>query len=298
MPTLYVGLGANIGDKEAAINAALLTFGWRIGPMLGCSSLYATAPVGFSSPHQFLNAVAAFDTQLAPAELLRITQEVEKQLGRTVKSSVSGYADRTIDIDLLMLGDACLSDSQLTLPHPQMANRRFVLEPFAEIAPDVVHPSTGKTIKEMLNDLNGKCSIEQANQYSDQLLAGINKLLPQLSASASPLDKQGLLTIIASPATQVYVLHDELGMVCGMATLCFALSPTGKKAWVEDVVVDSQCRGRGYAKALLCRLEEAARSEGAKCLMLTSRPSRVEANKLYRKLGFELRKTNVYKKQL
>lgn len=100
---LYIGFGANIGQRAATIYEAIRQLGERIGPVKACSSLYETAPVGFSSPNRFLNAVAEFDTTLSPEQLLLVTQDIEKKLGRRRKSINGVYCDRTIDIDLLWL---------------------------------------------------------------------------------------------------------------------------------------------------------------------------------------------------
>ncbi len=290
---LYIGLGANIGDREDAIRQAIRTLNERIGALVGCSSLYETRPVGFTSENLFLNAVAAFNTQLSPHELLRITQEVERELGRTTKSKDGIYADRPIDIDLLLMDNEVCNEPSLTLPHPHLAERRFVLEPLCELAPDLRHPTTGLSVKEMLAQLN-TLNIESAEDADVPLLAALNRLLPQLSASAHPLTMEALSEMTASPYTYIYIGRDEEGEVQAMATLCLCTSPTGCKAWVEDVVVDSACRGRGYAKALIAHLQAESARLGAKSLNLTSRPERQAANKLYQHMGFKLRTTNVY----
>ena len=129
MPLLYISLGANTGSRAATLRQALEALDRRLGRRVGCSSFYETEPVGFVSPHKFLNAAAAYETELTPRQLLRATQEVERLLGRTSKSRDGRYADRPIDIDLLMLDGVVVSEPDLCLPHPAMAGRRFVLEP-------------------------------------------------------------------------------------------------------------------------------------------------------------------------
>ena len=141
---LYVALGANLGHRKHNITQAIEALARRIGPCGGCSALYETKPQGFASEHLFLNAVAVFETNLPTAQLLDITQDIERSLGRTTKSHDGLHTDRTIDIDLLVYGRQIVQTDSLTLPHPQMTRRRFVLEPLAEIAPELVHPILGQ----------------------------------------------------------------------------------------------------------------------------------------------------------
>lgn len=149
MVNVYLGLGTNLGDKEQHLRNAVAKIEERIGKVISLSAFYATAPWGFSSDNAFLNAVVCVESGLLPLEVLSETQAIERELGRTAKSVAGAYADRVIDIDLLLYGDTVLAIDGLTLPHPLMAERRFVMEPLAEIAPEVVHPILGQTMKEL-----------------------------------------------------------------------------------------------------------------------------------------------------
>ncbi|WP_286031792.1 2-amino-4-hydroxy-6-hydroxymethyldihydropteridine diphosphokinase [Phocaeicola coprophilus] len=150
MAEVYVSLGTNLGDKDNNLRTAVRLMQERIGKVISLSSFYETAPWGFQSEHSFLNAAACIETRLSPEQLLLVTQQIERELGRTQKSSGNAYKDRLIDIDLLMYDDLQIHADQLVLPHPLMTERRFVLEPLAEIAPEIIHPVTGKTIRELL----------------------------------------------------------------------------------------------------------------------------------------------------
>ena len=146
---IYLGLGTNLGDKELNLRVAVQKIEERIGKVISLSAFYATAPWGFQSDNNFLNAAAGVETSLSHFDILERTQRIEQAIGRLHKSHDGVYSDRLIDIDLLLYGDKILQDERLSLPHPLMAERKFVLEPLAEIAPDVVHPVLHKTIREL-----------------------------------------------------------------------------------------------------------------------------------------------------
>ena len=147
---LYLGLGTNLGDKEANLHTAVREIEKRIGKVTSLSAFYATEPWGFTSANTFLNAACAVETFLTPLEVLKETQAIERELGRTKKSADGVYSDRLIDIDLLMYDAVVMDTPELRLPHPLMCERRFVIEPLAEIAPEAVYPLTGKRLKDYL----------------------------------------------------------------------------------------------------------------------------------------------------
>ena len=146
---VYLGLGTNLGDKEQNLRMSIKKIEERIGNVVSLSAFYATAPWGFSSENSFLNAAVCVETTLLPLQVLEETQRIERELGRTEKSVNGLYADRLIDIDLLLYDDRVMDAEGLILPHPLMTERRFVMEPLSEIAPDVVHPVLHKTMKEL-----------------------------------------------------------------------------------------------------------------------------------------------------
>lgn len=153
MPKLYLSLGSNEGDREQLLRSAIDAIGQHIGPVDGISPLVETEPWGFESPHPFVNAALSVETSLPAMDVLERTQSIERQLGRQRKSIAGRYEDRPIDIDLLLYGDLVLTSERLTLPHPLLPERLFVLEPLAEIAPQILHPTLGKTIQTLRDEL-------------------------------------------------------------------------------------------------------------------------------------------------
>ncbi|WP_455666283.1 2-amino-4-hydroxy-6-hydroxymethyldihydropteridine diphosphokinase [Phocaeicola sp.] len=146
---VYLGLGTNLGDKEANLHTAVQKINERVGKVISLSAFYVTAPWGFSSENSFLNAACCVESELPPLEILKETQAIERELGRMKKSVGGNYSDRLIDIDILLYGDLILHTPELELPHPLMTERQFVMEPLIEIAPDVVHPVLGRKLKEI-----------------------------------------------------------------------------------------------------------------------------------------------------
>ena len=133
--SLYLSLGSNLGDREEMLNRAIALIGERVGEVQRVSSFIETEPWGFKSKHPFLNAACLVLTTLSPEQCLEATQQIERELGRKKKSRNGKYHDRPIDIDLLMYDDLELSTPRLTLPHPRMKEREFVMIPLREILP-------------------------------------------------------------------------------------------------------------------------------------------------------------------
>lgn len=151
---VYLALGANLGDKISTINEAIEAIEKQIGEVIKLSLMYKTLPQGFVSKNEFVNAACYVKTKLTPHEILETVKQIECQLGRKTKSVDGYYADRPIDIDILIYDQLIVKQHDLVIPHPLMQNRDYVLKPFAEIAPNVVHPILHKTIKELKDCLD------------------------------------------------------------------------------------------------------------------------------------------------
>ncbi|MBQ2858038.1 MAG: 2-amino-4-hydroxy-6-hydroxymethyldihydropteridine diphosphokinase [Bacteroidaceae bacterium] len=137
MHQVYLGLGTNLGDKEANLKAAVEEIGKRVGEVTSLSAFHSSEPWGFESENSFLNAVCCVSTFFSPIEVLRLTQDIERSLGRFKKSVNRQYSDRLIDIDILLYDDLHISTPELIIPHPLMWERDFVMTPLREIAPNI-----------------------------------------------------------------------------------------------------------------------------------------------------------------
>lgn len=133
MHTVYLGLGANLGDREATINKAIERIGELIGTVERRSALFVTEPWGFRSDNMFVNAAVCCATQCSPRRVMELTQQIERELGRTAKTVAGRYHDRPIDIDILLYDDIEVDEPDLKIPHPLMYGRDFVMRPLRDI---------------------------------------------------------------------------------------------------------------------------------------------------------------------
>jgi 2-amino-4-hydroxy-6-hydroxymethyldihydropteridine diphosphokinase len=153
MKTVYLSLGSNLGDRERNLREAIRMLGEAGVHAQRVSSLYETEPVGVRDQPWFLNLVVEAETELFPRQLLARIHRIEFALGR---KRVRPQGPRTADIDILLYGDSVIETEELTVPHPRLEERRFVLEPLAELAPELRHPVSRRTIRELLAGTAGQ----------------------------------------------------------------------------------------------------------------------------------------------
>ena len=169
MPNLvYLSLGSNVGDREKNLREAVRRLG-SVGRVPAISSAYETEPVEFTDQPWFLNCAVALESSSMPAQLMQQLLEIERAMGRR---RLQKKGPRSIDLDILLFGDEVVNTVALTIPHPAMQYRRFVLEPLAEIAPHAVHPVLKKTVRELLSELPPGQSVRRiesnANGYRQE----------------------------------------------------------------------------------------------------------------------------------
>ncbi len=165
MTTAWVGIGANKADPERAVGEAIASL-FSLGPVRA-SSLYRTEPQGQRDQPWFVNAVAGVECELAPHELLRHLQALERAAGR--REGGSRWGPRELDLDLLLFGSTVLESPELSLPHPRFHTRRFVLEPLVEIAPELRDPRSGKCAYELLRDLDDPLRSERISADASRI---------------------------------------------------------------------------------------------------------------------------------
>jgi dihydroneopterin aldolase/2-amino-4-hydroxy-6-hydroxymethyldihydropteridine diphosphokinase len=150
---VFIGIGSNLGNKEENICKAIKLIGELDSTeVIDASSFYKTSPVGFVDQDWFINAVIKIKTYLPPNELMSSLLSIESSLGRIRKEK---WGARTIDLDILFYGNIILNEEDITVPHPHLHERKFVLEPFCEIEPEFVHPVYNKSILRLCNELQG-----------------------------------------------------------------------------------------------------------------------------------------------
>jgi len=153
--TVYLSLGSNLGDRQLHLQRAVACLEGEGVKVQRQSSLYETEPQDVARQPWFLNIVVRCETQLFPVQLLKVLQRIERELGR-VRAGAVRRGPRVIDIDILLYGNAVIDTPQLTVPHPRMTERRFVLEPLLEIAPELRHPATKQSLRRYMDALTGQ----------------------------------------------------------------------------------------------------------------------------------------------
>jgi GTP cyclohydrolase-4 len=154
----YLCLGSNLGQREANLHQALVLLSPKV-TLDDVSSIYETEPVGYKEQPMFLNLVCRITTNLPPKELLSLAKDIEKRMGRVPGEQMN--SPRPIDIDILFYDNETMETQNLTIPHPRLKDRAFVLIPLAEIAPELVHPKLSKSISQLANDIKGQKGVRK-----------------------------------------------------------------------------------------------------------------------------------------
>jgi 2-amino-4-hydroxy-6-hydroxymethyldihydropteridine diphosphokinase len=148
---VYLSLGSNLGDRMFYLLQGLRGLQEYAGDIVRCSSVYETTPVGFEAQQMFLNVCALVETHLEPLNLLSVCQLIEQSNGRK-RSLKNGYESRTLDIDILYIGQHVINNPKLCIPHPRIGERKFVLIPLLEIAPEIIDPKSCSFVREKLSN--------------------------------------------------------------------------------------------------------------------------------------------------
>jgi 2-amino-4-hydroxy-6-hydroxymethyldihydropteridine diphosphokinase len=160
MSKVFLGIGTNLGNRKANLRKAREMIGEHIGRIWNSSSVYETAPWGFEAENDFLNMVIEVETNLSPSEIMKKIAGIESKLGR--ERDQDRYSSRVIDIDIVLYDDLAINENGLKIPHPLMHERKFVLVPLCELAPDMIHPVLEKSMSVLLEECRDRSKIKKS----------------------------------------------------------------------------------------------------------------------------------------
>lgn len=155
--TIHLCIGGNLGEREANLQEALEFIDFNFGDVKAVSSVYESEPWGMTDVPNFLNQVVLIESELSNEQLLEEINDLEEFFGR--ERSAKGYLSREMDIDVLLIGEEIIDTERMQVPHPRIAERRFALEPLAELAPELMHPVYKRTVSALLKDCSDKCKV-------------------------------------------------------------------------------------------------------------------------------------------
>lgn len=297
MSIVYLGLGSNLGDRRVNICRALELLAERVA-VEQVSSLYETEPWGYKEQPTFLNAVCRVTTDLTPRDLLALVKDIERQMGRAPSFR---NAPRPIDIDILLYDNRVVAEPDLSVPHPRLVERAFVLMPLAEIAPELVHPQEGKTMKQMASRAKGK---ETVRPHVDPEQPPCRMCRTNANVVIRPLTMADyeqvwrLWHLCKVPVSESYsraaveriTTHDpdlslvaELNGVIIGAVIGFLHGTHGR---ICNHAVEPHCRGRGIGSLLYREVEGKLIAKGASEIEIMLPVGSLEGRKFFEDLGF------------
>ncbi|MEW6033575.1 MAG: 2-amino-4-hydroxy-6-hydroxymethyldihydropteridine diphosphokinase [Chloroflexota bacterium] len=298
MPTAYLGLGSNLGDRSANIRRALELLGERV-TVERVSSLYETEPWGYERQPLFLNAVCRVSTALSPRRLLLLVKGTEKAMGR---SPSFRNAPRPIDIDILLYENRTVAQPDLAIPHPRMLERAFVLVPLAEVAPELAHPEEGKTMRELASKTKDKQKVRpyiEPGLHPCQICRGDVKVnIHQMTVADYEqvwrlwhLCKVPVGSSFSREAVERLTHHDpELSLVAevnGVIIGAIVGVLHGSQGRVCNHAVDIRCRGRGIGAKLFKEVERKLTAMGATEVEIMVPRDSLQGRKFFEDLGFK-----------
>jgi len=173
MENVFLGIGSNVGDRIRFLTEAVRRLRGAPGTqVMKVSSVYETEPVGVKNQNDFLNVVVLVETSIGVVDFHSQIKLIEKEIGRVERKR---WGPREIDIDILLFGDRVINEATIVIPHTEMVNRRFVLQPLAEIAPETVHPLAYKTVKELLAECNDSNVVDRSTELTRSLFTTLQE---------------------------------------------------------------------------------------------------------------------------
>ncbi|MDP9380849.1 MAG: GTP cyclohydrolase MptA [Chloroflexota bacterium] len=258
--TVYIGIGSNLGDKQANITEALQQLRSQVS-IRRVASLYDTDPVGYTEQPRFLNTVIEGETELEPHELLTLLKGIERRLGRQQDFR---NAPRPIDMDILFHGDALLDAPELTIPHPQLHERAFVLEPLAELAPNLCHPRLGMTVSELLARVDTSGVRRTRAGLAMRLARDVQGEAPEVSVALSRVGITDVRKVIRLGRARPHSLQAEISLYADIGARQKGLHMSRFSHALDTTVAEAVQEDAPDVESLAARIaERVVQSQGA-----------------------------------
>ncbi len=285
--------GSNLGDRHANLEraVALLSHEMKVEAV---SSVYETEPVGYTQQPHFLNAACRVCTGLGPRELLGLVKQIEVAMGRTFSFR---HAPRIIDVDILLYDKLVMDSLDLVIPHPELANRAFVLIPLAEIAAAIVHPVLGKSISQLMTEVSGKEGVRNCQRslalgrrmpmkirsFASADYKQVWQLWHACHILLGPSDTQDAIEKKLERDPDLLLVADVNNAILGVVIGAW----DGRTGWIYNHAVEPRCRGQGIGSALMQEMERRMAKKGASSIKLLVGKDNLDAQDFYQDNGFK-----------